>query len=190
MNVGLVAAILGLAILIAADQFGAWNKRKYRSDTAAGQASADAFRRNRRRKAAFDRVAFGVLVFAAVLSTYSAFADKRSADAEITALKTRLSSLESQFSALDHRVQAGAEQTRQLEVQQQQAGRSLDDMARQNGQVAGRLASLESHVRVQGARARRAGMRTRNRTSTRGVPPWRPIRTTIVPVTFRRSTSG
>ena len=168
MNVGLIAAILGLLSLIASDQFGAWNRRKYRSDKAKGQASVEAFKHNRRRKTLFDRFAFWILVLAAGLSTYSAFADKRNADTEVAAIKARLSGLESQFKATANEFQANSDRARQIQSQQQEIRNRLDEIAEQNAKDGNRLTSLEGGSRSLSSRVSMVERRTRSHASMRG----------------------
>lgn len=168
MNVGLIAAILGLLVLIASDQFGAWNRRKYRSDKTKGQASVEAFKHNRHRKALFDRIAFWVLVLAAGLSTYSAFADRRNADTEASVVKSRLSSLESQFKAMTNRFQASSDRTRQIQGQQQEIRDRLNEVAEQSAKVGSRLTSLEGGSRSLSSRVSMVERRTRSHASRRG----------------------
>lgn len=167
MNVGLIAAILGLLSLIASDQFGAWNRRKYRSDKAKGQASVDAFKHNRHRKALFDRFAFCVLVLAAGLSTYSAFADKRNADTEVSAVKARLSGLESQFKAMSNQFGASSDRAHQIQSQQQEIRNLLNEIAEQNAKAGNRLASLEDGSRSLSSRVSTVERRTRSHASKR-----------------------
>lgn len=168
MNVGLIAAILGLLILIASDQFGAWNKRKYRSDKAKGRASVEAFKQNRHRKALFDRFAFCVLVLAAGLSTYSAFADKQNSDTEVSAIKSRLSSLESQFKVMKNQFEASSDRARQIQSQQQETGDRLNEIAKQSVEAGSRLTSLEDGSRSLSSRISVVERRTRSRASKRG----------------------
>jgi uncharacterized protein YoxC len=168
VNVGLIAAILGLLSLIASDQFGAWNKRKYRSDKAKGQASVEAFKYNRHRKAVFDRFAFCILVLAAGLSTYSAFADKRNADTEVSVIKSRLSSLESQFKAMTDQFEASSDRAHQIQSQQQEIRGRLNEVARQSTKVGSRLALLEDDSRSLSSRVSRVERRTRSRAAKRG----------------------
>lgn len=168
MNVGLIAAILGLLSLIASDQFGAWNRRKYRSDKAKGQASVQAFKHNRQRKVLFDRFAFWVLVLAAGLSTYSAFADKRNADTEVSAIKARLSGLESQFKAMAHQLEASSDRAHQIQSQQQEIRHRLNEIAEQSAEAGSRLTSLEDGSRSLSSRVSVVERRTRSHASRRG----------------------
>ena len=168
MNVGLIAAILGLLVLIASDQFGAWNRRKYRSDKTKGQASVEAFKHNRHRKALFDRFAFCVLVLAAGLSTYSAFADKRNADTEVSAIKARLSGLESQFKAMTSQFEASADRAHQIQSQQQEIRGRLNEIAQQSAKTGSRLTSLEGGSRSLSSRVSMVEMRTRSHASKSG----------------------
>jgi len=167
VNVGLIAAILGLLSLIASDQFGAWNRRKYRSDKAKGQASIDAFKHNRHRKALFDRFAFCVLVLAAGLSTYSAFADKRNADTEVSAVKARLSGLESHFKAMSNQFVASSDRAHQIQSQQQEIRNRLNEIAEQDAKTEGRLTSLEGVNRTLSSRVSMVERRTRSHASKR-----------------------
>ncbi|HEV7123279.1 MAG TPA: hypothetical protein VGN24_07610 [Rhodanobacter sp.] len=168
MNVGLIAAILGLLSLVASDQFGAWNRRKYRSDKARGQASVEAFKHNRHRKALFDRFAFCVLVLAAGLSTYSAFADKRNDDTEISTIKSRLSGLESQSKAMTNQFEASSDRARQIQSQQQEIRDRLNEIAGQSANAGSRLTSLENGSRSLSSRVSMVERRTRSHASRRG----------------------
>jgi uncharacterized protein YoxC len=168
VNVGLLAAILGLLSLVVSDQFGAWNRRRYRSDKAKGRASVEAFKHNRHRKALFDRFAFCVLVLAAGLSTYSAFADKRNADTEISAIKSRLSSLESQFKAMTNQFEASSDRAHRVQSQQQEIRDRLNEIAGQSAKAGSRLTSLENGSRSLSSRVSMVERRTRSHASRRG----------------------
>lgn len=136
-------------------------QEKYRSDKAKGRASVEAFKHNRHRKALFDRFAFWILVLAAGLSTYSAFADKRNADTEASAIKARLSGLESQFKAMTSQFEASADWAHQIQSQQQEIRRRLNEIAEQSAKTGSRLASLEVTSRSLSSRISRVERRTR-----------------------------
>jgi len=168
VNVGLIAAILGLLSLIASDQFGAWNRRKYRSDKAKGQAGAEAFKQNRCRKAWFDRVVFCILVAAAGLSTYSAFADKRNSDTELSVTKSRLSGLEAKFKLMTDQLEANRSRVLQIQSQQQKTKHRLDELTKQTVNAGSRLASLEDGSRSLRSRVSVIERQARGRASRRG----------------------
>lgn len=168
MNVGLVAAIVGLVSLIGSDLFGTWNRKKYRSDQKEGKANSAAFQQHIRRKAQFDRFTFCILVIAAGLSVYSAFADKRGADTEVSGIKSRLSSAESQFQATKNQFQVSEGRAHQIQIQQQKTTDRLNEMAQQIVAAGSRLRSLEDGSRSLRSRVFTLERQTRSRASNRG----------------------
>lgn len=104
MNVALLVAIVGLLSLLAADQFNSWNKRRYESQKKEGVSDREAFRRNRLRKATYDRATFWILALAGGLSIYSSFSDKEESDNAIKTLTMKSIEVETQLQGLQAKI--------------------------------------------------------------------------------------